>query len=275
MSSEGNQSWGVSFGRLAVAGVEVYDRVMVPRMFEPWARLLVDRLEVVAGEAVLDVACGPGSVTRVLAGRVGASGRVTGCDLSESMLALARTKPAAAGDAAIDYHQASADRLPVPDGSYDAVSCQQGLQFFPDRRAALWEMRRALRLGGRVGIVVWTPIENSPPFAALADGVEEIAGEELAKRYRNGPFALTDAGELRGLLADAGFDAVHVSQHALPVSFDGPAQVVATLAVTPLAAEIDRLTPTDRQQLVAAVAHRTGGGAIKSQLQANIALARR
>jgi SAM-dependent methyltransferase len=163
----------------------------------------------------------------------------------------------------------------VPDGSYDAVSCQQGLQFFPDRVAALREMRRALRPGGRVGIVVWTAIENSPPFAALADGVEEIAGEELARRYRRGPFGLTDASELSDLLRDAGFDEVHVSQGALPVSFDGPAQVVATLAVTPLAAEIDQLTPADRQQLVVAVARRIGEGAIESQLEANIALARR
>jgi SAM-dependent methyltransferase len=265
----------MSFGGLAAAGVQVYDQVMVPRMFEPWARLLVDRLEIVAGEAVLDVACGPGSVTRILAARVGATGRVTGCDVSEPMLALARSKPAAAGDAAIEYHQASADRLPVPDASYDAVTCQQGLQFFPDRLAALREMRRAVRPGGRIGIVVWTPIENSPPFQALADGVGEIAGEEFAQRYRNGPFGLTDPGKLRRLLGDAGFDAVQISQEALPVNFEGAAQVVTTLAVTPLAVEIDQLTAADRQKLVAAVARRTGDGAINSQLEANVALARR
>jgi SAM-dependent methyltransferase len=275
MSSEPGRSWGVSFGGLAAAGVEVYDQVMVPRMFEPWARLLVDRLEIAAGEAVLDVACGPGSVTRIVAARVSATGRVTGCDLSEPMLALARSKLAVAGHAAIDYHQAPADRLPVPDASYDAVTCQQGLQFFPDRPAALQEMRRVLRPGGRVGIVVWTPIENSPPFEALADGVEEIAGEELAQRYRNGPFGLTDPGKLRRLLAGAGFDAVHISQEALPVTFEAAAQVVATLAVTPLAAEIDQLRTADRQQLIAAVARRTGDGAINSQLEANVALARR
>ena len=275
MGSEAERIWETSFGGLAGRGVEIYDEVMVPRMFEPWARLLVDRLEVAVGEAVLDVACGPGSVTRIVAARVGATGRVTGCDLSAPMLALARSKPAVPGHAAINYHQAPADRLPVPDGSYDAVTCQQGLQFFPDRPAALWEMRRALRPGGRVGIVVWTPIENSPPFEALADGVEEIAGAELAQRYRNGPFGLTDPGQLRGLLADAGFDDAQTSQDALPVNFEGAAQVVATLAVTPLAAEIHQLAADDRQRLVAAVARRTGDGAISSQLEANVALARR
>ena len=119
------------------------------------------------------------------------------------------------------------------------------------------------------------PIENSPPFEALADGVEEIAGAELAQRYRNGPFGLTDPGELRGLLADAGFDDVQIFQDALPVNLEGAAQVVATLAVTPLAAEIDGLAVGDRQRLVAAVARRTGDGAINSQLEANVALARR
>jgi ubiquinone/menaquinone biosynthesis C-methylase UbiE len=190
------------------------------------------------------------------------------------MLALARNKPAVAGYGAIDYHQAPADRLPVPDDSYDAVSCQQGLQFFPDRPAALQEMRRVLRPGGRVGIAVWTGIENSPPFAALADGVEEIVGEEVAQRYRNGPFGLTDPGTLRRLIADAGFDAVQISQEALPVKFDGAAQVVATLAATPLAAEIDQLTAAERQRLIAAIARRLGDGAIDSQMEANVALAR-
>ena len=275
MVSNPEQVWGTSFSGLAARGVEVYDEVMVPRMFEPWARLLVDRLAVVAGEAVLDVACGPGSVTRILAAHVGATGHVTGCDLSAPMLALARSKPAVAGHGTIDYHEAPADRLPVPDGSYDAVTCQQGLQFFPDRPAALREMRRALRPGGRVGIVVWAPIQNSPPFKALADGVEEIAGAELAQRYRNGPFGLTDAGELHGLVTHAGFKDVRISQAKLPVSFEGPAQVVATLAVTPLATEIAQLPAVDREQLVAAVARRTGHEPINSQLEANIALARR
>ena len=96
-------------------------------------------------------------------------------------------------------------------------------------------MRRALRPGGRVGIVVWTRIENSPPFRALADGIGEIAGEELAQRYRNGPFGLTDPGKLRRLLADAGFDAVQISKEALPVNFEGAAQVVTTLVPSPAA----------------------------------------
>ena len=69
-----------------------YDEIMVPRMFEPFAELLLDQVNLLSGEAVLDVACGPGTVARLAALRVGPSGRVTGCDLSPAMLELARSK---------------------------------------------------------------------------------------------------------------------------------------------------------------------------------------
>jgi ubiquinone/menaquinone biosynthesis C-methylase UbiE len=77
--------------------MSVYERVTVPRLFARWAELLLDELALVAGEAVLDVACGPGSVTRRAAARVGPSGRVVGCDLSPAMLAIAGAKPAVSG----------------------------------------------------------------------------------------------------------------------------------------------------------------------------------
>jgi ubiquinone/menaquinone biosynthesis C-methylase UbiE len=268
--------WGTSFGGLADVGLRVYDEVMVPRMFGPWGRLLLDQLAIAPGESVLDIGCGPGSVTRPAAERVGPGGRVTGCDLSARMLALARGKPPVAGGAPIEYREGRADRLPVEDGSHDVISCQQALQFFPDRPAALREMRRALRTGGRIGISVWASIDRSPPFCALADGVEEVAGAELADRYRGGPFALPDGEQLRALLQEAGFEDVSVAGRALPTTFEGgAAQVVVTLAVTPLAAEIDRLSADQRRRLVAAVARRTGDGPIRSRLESNIALARR
>jgi ubiquinone/menaquinone biosynthesis C-methylase UbiE len=90
-------SWSETLSYLADAGSRAYDEVLVPCVFEPWARLLVDELEIAAGETVLDVACGPGTVARVLAARVGSSGRVVACDLSDAMLAIALGKPPVAG----------------------------------------------------------------------------------------------------------------------------------------------------------------------------------
>lgn len=276
LASDAGRQWGSTFGTLAEAGLAIYDEVMVPRMFEPWARLLVEELAVAPGESVLDVACGPGSVARVAAERVGASGRVTGCDLSEAMLKVARAKPPVAGGAALDYRHAPADRLPVEDGEFDVVLCQQGLQFFPDRPAAVREMHRALRPGGRAGVLVSTGIENSPPFHALAKGVEAAAGRDLAERYRAGPFGLPERERLHALLAGAGFAEIAISEQALPVRFEhGAAQVVATLAVTPLAGEIDRLSSSDKQRLIDVVARQAGDGPIDSQLEAHLAIARR
>src|ERR1700689_2296910 len=125
--------WSESFGAVAQSSMHVYESVMVPRMFTPWAELLLDELDLDHGEAVLDVACGPGSVTRLAAAAVGPRGRGTGCDLSPAMPGIARGNQPAAASAPIDYHEAPADRLPVADAAYDVAVCQQGLQFFADR----------------------------------------------------------------------------------------------------------------------------------------------
>ena len=143
---------------------------------------------------------------------VGRIGRVTGIDFSPAMLAVAQTKPALRDAASIDYHKAPADRLPVADAEFDVAICQHGLQFFPDRAAALAETRRALRVGGRMGIAVWADIEQSPAFAALEDVIREVAGDELADRYRGGPWNMPDADQVRELLEESGFDDVRITR---------------------------------------------------------------
>jgi ubiquinone/menaquinone biosynthesis C-methylase UbiE len=135
-----------------------YDEILVPRWFEPWARLLLDKLAPEPGQTVLDVACGPGTVTRLAAQRVGPKGHVTGCDFSPAMLELAHSKSSIDASAPIDYLECPANALGVPDDAFDLVTCQQGLQFFPNRDAALAEMRRVLRPGGKLGIAVWCAI---------------------------------------------------------------------------------------------------------------------
>ncbi len=268
-------SWGASFSTLAGAGVAVYDEVMVPRMFDPWARLLVDVLEVAPGQRVLDVACGPGTVARVAAERVGAPGRVMGCDLSQGMLERARSKRPAEGAAPVEYRQAPADALPVDDGEFDVVTCHQGLQFFTDRVAAAREMRRALTPSGRAGVAIWRSLEHCPPFAALGAAITEVAGPEAARRYRDGPFGFGDAEAVRAVFPRAGFAEVEVSVHTLPIRFEGgPEQVVSTLAVTPLAEAIDQLPAEQRHRLVDRVAEEVGAGPVESTMQAHIALAR-
>jgi ubiquinone/menaquinone biosynthesis C-methylase UbiE len=253
-----------------------YDEVLVPRVFEPWARRLCDQLGLAPGDAVLDVACGPGSLSRVASECVGVGGRVTACDLSPAMLALARAKPPVPDGAAIEYLEARADDLPVSCAAYDFVTCQQGLQFFGDRPAAVAQMHRALRPGGCVGIAVWTEIAHSPAMGAVADAIEEVAGAELADRYRDGPWGFPDGGPLAELLEQAGFLDVRVSKHVLPVTYeDGAEQLYRTLAASGIVEQLSKLADEQQQQLADALTRITGEGQIDSEMESNIAIARR
>jgi ubiquinone/menaquinone biosynthesis C-methylase UbiE len=276
MSTAG-QLRSTAFTSAGVEAARVYDGIMVPRLFRPWAGLLLDQVGVRAGDALLDVACGTGAVTRRAAARIGPSGRVTGCDVSPVMLAVARSTPAQDASAAIEYLECPAHDLTVPAGAYDVVTCQQGMQFFGERELALREMRRALHPGGRLGIAAWSAIEESPPFASLAAALDRVLGARIAAAYRSGPWALASA-DLSALAAQAGFTDVRASRHRLPAVFDGgPAQLLRTLATSAVAADVAALGDAGQRALLAAleeeVAPLMAGGAVRSQTTAQLVIA--
>jgi ubiquinone/menaquinone biosynthesis C-methylase UbiE len=105
---------------------------------------------------------GTGIVARIVAAKVSPSGAVAGVDLNPEMLNVARSFNTRVGAASVQWQEASADKLPFPDGSFDVAYCQLGLQFFADRPAALREMRRVLSTKGRVAVMVWCGIQESP-----------------------------------------------------------------------------------------------------------------
>ena len=245
--------WGANFASAGLDAMTAYDEILVPRLFISWAHLLLDQVGVAPGASVLDVACGPGSVTRLVAGRVGRSGQVTGCDLSPAMLEVAQSKPPVSDGAPITYRQCPADALDVPDGAFDVVLCQQGLMFFPDRVAALAEMRRALKPDGRAGLAVWCAIEECPLFEGVALAIGDVVGKEAELAYRNGPWGLGDAADLDGLFAAAGFRHVDIRRHTLPVVFEGgAAQLVATLPAASVGPQVAALDGEGRAALLAA-----------------------
>jgi SAM-dependent methyltransferase len=215
-------------------------------------------------------------VTRLAAAAVGHGGRVTGIDLSPAMLAIAEGKPVVPDGAPIDYHQAPADRLPVADAQFDVAICQHGLQFFPDPAAALAEMRRALRVGGRVGIAVWADIEQAPAFAALEHAIREVAGDKLADRYRGGPWGMPHADQLRKLLTESGFERVRITRDALPLTFESAAQLAATLAASAIGADLDGF-PAQRGQQLGQFLERTVAvdDALRAEAVAHLAFGRR
>ena len=109
----------------------------------PWAPGLIALAALQQGEHVLDLACGTGLVTRLAAPEVGPTGHVTGLDINTGMLAVARSLPPPSGTP-ITWIQGDACAMDLPDASFDVIVCQQGLQFFPDKPAALREMHRVL-----------------------------------------------------------------------------------------------------------------------------------
>ncbi len=169
---------------------EVYDRDFVPALFGPWGRVIAGMAGVAPGDRVLDVACGTGALARAAAELAGAGGHVTGLDANPEMLAVALRK-----SDGIAWHQGRAERLPFPDASFDAVASQFGMMFFDDRPAALREMLRVLRPGGRMAVAVCGPIAHSEGYDTLARLLDRLFGPDVGEAFR-APFCLGDAAEL-------------------------------------------------------------------------------
>lgn len=213
--------------QLGGASPELYERFLVPAVTLPWAKDLVQRVGLRRGHCVLDVACGSGAATRLVAERVGERGRVAGLDVNPGMLAVARSLSLPPGGARIEWYEGSALSLPFPDGAFDVVLCQLGLQFVPDRPAALREMHRVLGCGGCIGASVFTPIDRNPATHALSDALDRHlgAGASRAKRHEH---SLGDPDELRALFVDAGFDDVRIETVARTVCFASAAEYVGS-----------------------------------------------
>lgn len=172
-------------------GAKIYERGLVPAVFAPWAALLIEQARLQPGERVLDVACGTGVVARRSAQHVGPTGKVIGLDLNGDMLAVARSLLELPG-ASIGWQEGNALALPFTDETFDVVLCQQGLQFFSDRPAALREMHRVLGHGGQVIRSVWGPLERNPGHAALVRALERHLDAAAASAMRS-CFALGEA----------------------------------------------------------------------------------
>jgi len=213
---------------------KAYDEFLVPRIFEPWAVLLLDEVRLSPGDSVLDIATGPGTVARLAAQRVGPTGRVSAADISQPMLDVARGKPHPCSAAPIEYLLSPAAPLAAQSATFDTVLCQQGLQFFPDRPGALREMRRVLKPNGRIGIAVWIEIERNEIFAAYHAALRATTTSELADLMM-APFSWPSGTTLKAALEDAGFREIRLKTHSLPMVLEeGPEQAVRAFTATPV-----------------------------------------
>jgi ubiquinone/menaquinone biosynthesis C-methylase UbiE len=172
--------------------------------------LMLDLARVGEGSKVLDVAAGAGGQTLAAARRAGADGSVLATDISGPILELAAQEARSAGLANVATRVMDGERLDVDDGAFDAVLSRLGLIYFPDRRKALAETRRALRPGGRVSAIVYSTPERNGFFSIPVSVIRRVAGLPAPSPDLPGPFSLGQPGVLEAAYEQAGFAEVEL-----------------------------------------------------------------
>lgn len=179
-----------------------YESYFVPAIFGQWPPVLLKSARVSEGDDVLDIGCGTGVFTREALKAVGSTGSVTGADMSESMLTVAREISPTA-----QFERCNVMNLPFKDASFDAAVASFVLMFVPDQAAGLREMARVLRPNGRLVVSIWEGLDANAVYTELvrivADVVDQKSGESIAW-----PFTLGANGVLGGLFEEAGLTPV-------------------------------------------------------------------
>ncbi len=248
---------------------ELYDLHMGPMVFEPYARDLARRFAGFEG-AILEVAAGTGQVTRLVAETISPRATMVATDLNAPMLEWAAKVVRAPG---VTWRQADAQALPFPDRSFDAVICQFGVMFFPDKVGAFAETRRVLRPGGRYVFSVWDALETNEATRAVQDALAPLLPDGPPTFFSRVPFGYHDAGVIRAALAEAGFGQAEVETVTLQSPAASAADAAKALCMgTPIRAEIETQRPGGLEAVVAAVAEALarefGAGPFVSRAQA-------
>jgi SAM-dependent methyltransferase len=178
-----------------------YDEALGPMFFEPYAADLAQRLELPAGATVVEVAAGTGIVTRRLLGVLPKDGRLIATDISDAMLAFASSRTIA--DRRLEWRTADATTLPFDDASVDAIVCQFGIMFFPDKRAALREAHRVLKPSGTLLFNVWGSLSDNPIARIVHETVQTFFHLDPPQFYTI-PFGMYEPAIVLGLLREAG-----------------------------------------------------------------------
>lgn len=237
---------------------ESYARNVAGTYFAEWTEEIVSTIAPRPGERFLDVACGAGSVATAACEQVGAHGRVAALDASSLMIAIAaRRGPDVA------WMRGDAHHVPIRSGALDAITCAHGLMFFEDPAAALREMARMLRPGGRIVATTWSRREKNPHEDAFAHALEgRVLGE---REFFDALFRLDEPSHLRDIAREAGLR-VRVTRRERVARFpDANTYWSAMADARPLAEAITALPAQDRHALRARALermepHRQGRG---------------
>jgi len=190
------------------------------RAFAPVMTWCADAIAAAPGMHVLDVAAGSGQPALAIAPRVQPSGTILGIDFSPEMVAVAERRARQAGASNVSFGTMDAEQLELPDASFDAVTCACGLIFFPDAHRALAEMRRVLKPGGRIAIVVWDQPLKSPFVTVGGGAVSRFHAPTPPNPNSPGAFRFAKPGVLERVLHDAGFGDVTIASVPMPIEFE-------------------------------------------------------
>lgn len=250
-----------------------YDQYFVPLIFQPYVEDLADRLKTRPLSRVLEIAAGTGVVTRCLASVLPASVAIVATDLNQSMLDQAcevgTSRP-------VEWRQADAMQLPFEDGAFDAVVCQFGVMFFPDKPKAFAEARRVLNQGGLLLFNVWDRIEESEFADTVTTALASLFPADPPRFLARTPHGYHDLATIKADLLSGGFASPPRIQTLAKRSVaDSPRlPALAYCQGSPLRNEIEARDPSlldvATDHAAQAVALRFGSGRVEGKIQAHI-----
>lgn len=251
----------------------LYEQYFAPLIFEPYAVDLAKRVTARSPKNVLEIACGTGVVTRKLASMLPEGTSIVASDLNQAMLdqaiAIGTTR-------AVEWHQADAMQLPFPDATFDAVACQFGAMFFPDKAHAFSEARRVLRPGGVFMFNVWDRLEENEIVTVVSSVLESIFPQDPPRFMSRTPHGYYDFDIISRDLKSGGFGSPpQMSTVAARSKAPSPRHAaIAYCQGTPLRGEIEARAPTGLGEVTdiveKALAERFGSAAIDAAIQAHV-----
>lgn len=257
---------------------DLYDRLLVPLLFEPYAADMAARVAKAHPRDVLEVAAGTGALTRAMADRLGEDTRIIASDLNEPMLArgAARQKD----DGRITWQQADAQALPFEDSRFDVVACQFGVMFFPDKLAGYRETLRVLKPGGHYLFNAWEALPRNEFVTVVSDALTMLYPQDPPRFMERTPHGYHEPGTIRRELDAAGFGEIEIERVQRRSRGESAADVaMAYCQGTPLRMEIEARTAPPLEDATKAVAdalqHRFGDGPIEGEISAFVVSARR
>lgn len=255
----------------------IYERYLVPLLFQPYAEDMASRIRGIGHGHVLETAAGTGVVTRAMAKALPPGVGITATDLNQAMLDLAGTR---LPDPNVTWRQVDAQSLPFENSSFEAVVCQFGAMFFPDKPAAYREALRVLKPGGCFIFSVWDRIEANPVSQAVAQAVAEQFPEDPPRFLERTPFGYHNTDRILGELEQAGFEQIDVDEVEKTTQAPSSREPAIGLCQgAPLRNEIEARAPGRLDEVTSraaeALAARFGSSIIENRMKALVVTARR